>query len=250
MKKWLKWLICIILAPFFILLLIGLLAGSEKFNMRVDEKITYFQNVTVRGNALGKKPYVSINGIKVKIRDGKYKVGVSLKIDENKIKGIYKNDGEKQTRELLIKRVSKAKYLKIPGKKEIEQRRVEERKRKANEAARKRIEERKRKADEAKSKERGRVLRARVLRFGKCPSRSEWDGKVYIVVNYLKNIAKDPSSIKCDNWSEIYYDKNNGWIVRCRWYGKNSFGALVPSMNWFIIKHNRVIQIKPFDAYK
>ena len=87
-------------------------------------------------------------------------------------------------------------------------------------------------------------------KFGEKPIPSPWDGTVSIVKDYLINGAKDPSSIKCDNWSKVYFNKSDGWIVQCRWYGKNSYGAVVPSINWFVIRYGKVVEMKAPNAYK
>jgi endonuclease YncB( thermonuclease family) len=85
---------------------------------------------------------------------------------------------------------------------------------------------------------------------GKKPVSSGRDGSVSCVKKYLKQVTKDPDSLKCDNWSKIYRDKKNGWVVRCTYRGKKSFGGYARSTNWFVIRHSKVVEVKPADAYK
>jgi len=89
----------------------------------------------------------------------------------------------------------------------------------------------------------------RLARFGPPPENSAWDGSVGCVKEYLKAIAKDPDSLKFGNWSKVFYS-NDGWIVLCDWRAKNSFGGYVRSVNWFVIRYNRVIAMKSGDHYR
>ena len=83
----------------------------------------------------------------------------------------------------------------------------------------------------------------REAKFGKCPSRS-------CVKDYLKSIVNDPDSLKFEDWSDIYFNEKDGWIVLCKYRGKNTFGAYVLNVNWFVIQHGRVVDVKEPDSYK
>jgi hypothetical protein len=90
---------------------------------------------------------------------------------------------------------------------------------------------------------------AREAKFGKRPERSPWDDSVRCVEQYLRSIAHDPDSLKFDNWSDLYYNDEDGWLVRCEYRGKNAFGAYVRNANWFVIRYGRVVSMKDSDAY-
>jgi uncharacterized protein YgiM (DUF1202 family) len=85
---------------------------------------------------------------------------------------------------------------------------------------------------------------------GEKPVSSGYDGSVSCVKRYLKREMKDPDSLKCDNWSKIYRDKKNGWVVRCTYRGENSSGGYVKGTSWFVIRRNHVVEVKPANAYK
>jgi hypothetical protein len=88
----------------------------------------------------------------------------------------------------------------------------------------------------------------RVSKFGESPERSPYDNSVYCVKRYLKSVAKDPDALRCDEWSDVYYSKN-GWVVKCVFRGKNSFGAYVRDEKWFVIQHGEVVDVKDIDVY-
>ncbi len=85
---------------------------------------------------------------------------------------------------------------------------------------------------------------------GEKPVSSGYDGSVSCVKKYLKRVMKNPDSLKCDNWSKIYRDKKNGWVVRCTYRGRNSTGGYVKGTGWFVIRRNHVVEVKPANAYK
>ncbi|MCK4528639.1 hypothetical protein KAW18_14815 [candidate division WOR-3 bacterium] len=95
-----------------------------------------------------------------------------------------------------------------------------------------------------------RVYEKRIAKFGKPPINSAWDGSVSCVKRYLKEIAKDPDSLKFEKWGKIMHNDEDGWLVWCQYRGKNSFGGYVRNTNWFVIRHDRIIAIKELDAYR
>ena len=102
----------------------------------------------------------------------------------------------------------------------------------------------KREAEARKARER------RVARFGNPPENSAWDGSVRCVKDYLKQIARDPDSLKFEKWGTVTYNDDAGWLVWCQYRGKNAFGGYIRNVNWFVIRHNRVIEMKEFSAYR
>jgi len=82
----------------------------------------------------------------------------------------------------------------------------------------------------------------RIEKFGEPPQNSAWDGSVKCVKDYLKAIAKDPDSLKYESWSEPYYSEE-GWIVRCNYRAKNSFGGYEREIKYFLIRHGAVVEI-------
>lgn len=89
----------------------------------------------------------------------------------------------------------------------------------------------------------------REAKFGKCPTVSSWDGSVRVVKEYLRTIAKDPDSLKYEQWSDVFYNEDDGWIVLCVFRGKNSFGGYDKAANWFVVHHGQVVAVKEADAY-
>jgi hypothetical protein len=82
--------------------------------------------------------------------------------------------------------------------------------------------------------------------IGKKPEQSELDGSVKIVKDYIKSNAKDSSSIDFVEWSKVSSMGDN-WVVRCKYKGTNSFGAVVTENVWFYIQNNQVVKTKVID---
>jgi hypothetical protein len=99
--------------------------------------------------------------------------------------------------------------------------------------------------EERKRKE----YQASLARFGKKPTNSSWDGSVRCVETYMKEAAKDPDSLEFEKWGRVAYNSTDGWIVWCKYRAKNSFGGYVRERKWFVIRHNMVVDVKPFTAY-
>ena len=85
--------------------------------------------------------------------------------------------------------------------------------------------------------------------YGNAPRRSNWDGSYYEVEKYLERAMHDPDSLKFENCSQVYKIKEKGWGVLCVYRGKNAFGGMVKNSNWFIIRNNSVVDVKPSDTY-
>jgi len=81
---------------------------------------------------------------------------------------------------------------------------------------------------------------------GEKPEQSELDGSVKIVKNFIKENAKDASSIEFLEWSKVSSLGQN-WIVRCKHKGTNSFGAMVTENSWYYIQDNKVIKTKVIE---
>lgn len=86
--------------------------------------------------------------------------------------------------------------------------------------------------------------------FGEKPKPSIYDGSIKIVKDYITTIAKDPDSVKYEKWSDISYHDTDGWIVKVKYRGKNSFGGYVINCNSFTIKFSKVTSMKPCNAYE
>jgi hypothetical protein len=97
---------------------------------------------------------------------------------------------------------------------------------------------------------RQKIYSTTIAKYGEPPKNSGWDGSVSCVKYYLKEVAKDPDSLKFEKWGTVSYDPNKGWLVWCLYRGKNSFGGYVRNANWFIIRHDRVVDVKSIDAYE
>ena len=70
------------------------------------------------------------------------------------------------------------------------------------------------------------ILRQRVAKFGEVPEASVYDKSVKCVKDYLKSVAKDPDSLKFEQWSDIRYNDNDGWIVLCKYRAKIALAAM------------------------
>lgn len=86
----------------------------------------------------------------------------------------------------------------------------------------------------------------KVTALGSKPEQSDLDGSVKIVEEYIKSIAKNASSVDFLEWSKVSNIGEN-WIVRCKYKGTNSFGALVTENAWFYIQDNKVVNIKKIE---
>lgn len=53
---------------------------------------------------------------------------------------------------------------------------------------------------------------------------NSWDGSVRQVEGYLRNNLKDPKSLEIIEWSRLE-STGSGFVVRCKYRAKNSFGA-------------------------
>ncbi len=93
------------------------------------------------------------------------------------------------------------------------------------------------------------ILAQKEAKFGQAPEQSSRDNSVSVVKRYLREVAKDPSSLKFESWSEVYFNKEDGWIVYCVFRGKNSFGAYTREANWFVIRYGRVVDVKAPNVY-
>lgn len=53
---------------------------------------------------------------------------------------------------------------------------------------------------------------------------SQWDGSVSQVKSWLKSNLKDPESLKVEEWGKVVKN-STGFVVRCKYRAKNSFGG-------------------------
>jgi hypothetical protein len=84
------------------------------------------------------------------------------------------------------------------------------------------------------------------MTVGPKPEQSELDASVKIVKDYIKEKAKDASSVEFLEWSKVSpFGKN--WIVRCKYKGTNSFGAVVTENVWFYIQDSKVVDTKTIE---
>ncbi|WP_446010256.1 hypothetical protein [Candidatus Electrothrix sp.] len=74
-------------------------------------------------------------------------------------------------------------------------------------------------------------------------SNSAWDGSVYQVKAYLKRNLKDPDSFEAIEWSSVA-KTDNGYMVRCKYRAKNSYGGYNIEHQIFILnKKGNVISV-------
>lgn len=79
---------------------------------------------------------------------------------------------------------------------------------------------------------------------GNAPKQSAFDGSVLAVEKYIKANSKDPNSIEYVEWTKVT-PSDEFWAVRCKFRGKNSFGALVLQNQWFYIQNENVVKVGP-----
>lgn len=65
-------------------------------------------------------------------------------------------------------------------------------------------------------------------------SNSGWDGSVYQVEHWLKQSLKDPESFQAIEWGAVTKTES-GFMVRCKYRAKNSFGGSIVSSQMFIL---------------
>lgn len=82
--------------------------------------------------------------------------------------------------------------------------------------------------------------------LGTKPEQSELDASVKVVKDYVKEKAKDASSVDFLEWSKVSSLGDN-WVVRCKYKGTNSFGAVVTENVWFYIQNNKVVDTKTIE---
>jgi len=66
---------------------------------------------------------------------------------------------------------------------------------------------------------------------------SGWDGSVWQVEHYLKYVLKDPDSFQAIEWGRVGR-LETGFLVRCRYRAKNSFGGYVIEEKLFEMDKN------------
>jgi len=62
---------------------------------------------------------------------------------------------------------------------------------------------------------------------------SAWDGSVWQVKRYLEGNLKDPDSFNAIEWSEVIKTPSGGYVVRCKYRAKNSYGGFIVSNQLF-----------------
>lgn len=62
-----------------------------------------------------------------------------------------------------------------------------------------------------------------------------WDGSVYQVERWLKKNLKDPGSFEAIEWSPVKKKPDGGYVVRCKYRAKNSFGGYVIEEQIFML---------------
>jgi hypothetical protein len=81
---------------------------------------------------------------------------------------------------------------------------------------------------------------------GSPPTKSPWDGSVYAVDRYLKQVLRDPDSLSYERWSDVYITRYGGkryYAVDVTYRAKNGFGGMNLSQSTFLIRNNQVVQM-------
>lgn len=93
------------------------------------------------------------------------------------------------------------------------------------------------------------AVQDRIRRFGPVPEASAWDGTYREVKDYLKATMNDPSSLEGLECTQVHH-VDRGWLVGCNYRGRNAFGGMIRTANWFIIRNRQVVEMLPFSAYR
>ena len=73
-----------------------------------------------------------------------------------------------------------------------------------------------------------------------------WDCRLFSLEAKCVYSSKDASSIDYLEWSKVSQLGEN-WIVRCKYKGTNSMGAIVTENVWFYIQNNKVVDTKSIE---
>jgi hypothetical protein len=221
----LKIIITSIYSFFSLLVAIALISNAtpKSFSIYCDELFTGNNVVVLRAFYADKNAILKINNKVIPIENElEFDIAWDVSIGENLINVDYKAGDKKYTNKFVVNRLNKTEY-------EVYQKAKKEGKEYRN---------REQRADDEKKA-------AYIKKYGEKPINPE--GRVK---EYLETIAKDPTSVKILNISDVYINDQSGYLVQAKWMAKNSFGANLSSVNWFIISNNRVIDMKDFDAFK
>jgi hypothetical protein len=80
---------------------------------------------------------------------------------------------------------------------------------------------------------------------GPLPLLSPWDGEVYCVDEYLKQVLNDYESAEYLQWTfpeKVVIKKAPYWQVRLKLRAKNAFGAKIIKVYTFLIQNNVVVK--------
>jgi hypothetical protein len=101
--------------------------------------------------------------------------------------------------------------------------------------------QRRRRLAEQQAARKAREEKAEQERLGERIKNSAWDGAVPAVVDYLKANLKDYNSAEWIEWSEVSKTEK-GYMVRCKYRAKNSFGGYgLYNQVFFMDKNGNVV---------
>jgi hypothetical protein len=102
---------------------------------------------------------------------------------------------------------------------------------------------------EAREKEKEEKVSAdRTAKYGPRPIANPWTGGYFVVQQHLEQNANDPDSIDIIGCTGMNVTKK-GWLVGCKYRGRNGFGGMVIEMKWFTIRFNTVVEVEEANAY-
>lgn len=90
----------------------------------------------------------------------------------------------------------------------------------------------------------------RIKRHGVPPKAEKKDGFVKVVSDYLKERDPYPESLVIEKWSQLGYDKRDGWIVQCRYRSRDGEGKPAVFRYWFVVNRRQVLAVKALDSYR
>jgi hypothetical protein len=84
-----------------------------------------------------------------------------------------------------------------------------------------------------------------VSKYGLKPKKNPLNGSVKPVISYLKFNSPYPESFSFNEWSEVVYEEDYGWVVTCAYLEKDVFSVQRLHKKRFVIQHNIVVNETP-----
>jgi len=84
-----------------------------------------------------------------------------------------------------------------------------------------------------------------IARHGRKPDFFEGEATVQV---HLEKEANDPGSIELVGCTGAVPDKKLGWLIGCKYRGKNAYGGMILAAGMFVVSHGRVVDQLPLTT--